>query len=89
VKHIYSAGVIYDHHLGSSKYFYNTGCSLYISTVKFVNKKVNITLTTGWQIHHLQLLVQHWQQQLAFNKVNQGGATTLSITAQIITALSI
>jgi len=25
VKHIYSTGVIYDHHLRSSRYFYNTG----------------------------------------------------------------
>jgi len=25
VKHIYSTGIIYDHHLQSSKYFYNTG----------------------------------------------------------------
>ncbi len=27
VKHTYSAGVIYDRHLQSSKYFYNTGHS--------------------------------------------------------------
>ncbi len=27
VKHIYSTGVIYDHHLRSSKYVYNTGHS--------------------------------------------------------------
>jgi hypothetical protein len=36
VKHIYRTGVTYDHHLRSSKYFYNTGSLIKIFFFKFL-----------------------------------------------------
>jgi len=45
VKHIYSTGVIYDCHLRSSKYFYNTGHSSVNDASRSVNNASNCGVT--------------------------------------------
>jgi hypothetical protein len=63
VKHIYSTGVIYDHHLRSSKYFYSTGPGITKKAENCWNKKLkNVEIKKGekwknkfWHILDLEM----------------------------------
>ncbi len=56
VKHIYSTGVIYDHHLWSSKYVYNTGhsrghlCGLYYKHMTIQNDDSSIVSEQSFKL---------------------------------------
>jgi hypothetical protein len=58
VKHIYSTGIIYDRHLWSSKYFYNTGHWLQIA-LKGKTIQILVKLFFNKDIERLDRVEKH------------------------------